>query len=508
MPENEFEKKVSSELQELKFKPSETVWMKVEERIRKKKRRRVFIILFLLAGLALLGYWQRDDLFGEKKEGIVKTGTPLQEKNNTVNDNAQNTPEETKTTTETQKLKPEISDKNAKKEKEESITNSSREAENKITDTKVLPKTTIDKKDFAENKNLNETKEKQTEIKPAPKKEIIETKDDLSISTINDHVPLKDSTKAILTQSNDIKQNEEQIIKPIENKIDSIKLDTTAKKEEIKKDSLVKKIDSLSKVVSVDSPVVNLPKRSFDKKWNLGIEFNPGVSSFNENFLSLNMNKMAADYNASPGSGSGSGNVAPADPSKRHAGFAFQIGAFAKKQFTQRTGVSLGLRYAYYSDNIHIGNRRNNASNILSQFLDAQGANQAYGAAGDTSQFTNHYHFIELPVNYVLTLNKNDSHPLKLQVGLKIGRMIGSSVLVYDTVANGIYYKSDKYFNKTQFGFSASLNWTVINKQKFQWTLGPVFDIHFNSLLNSPFEDRNYLFFTGLRTSLIFNSKK
>mgnify|MGYP001571368001 CR=1 FL=1 len=38
MPENEFEKKVSSEMPELKFKPSEKVWLHVEERIRKKKK--------------------------------------------------------------------------------------------------------------------------------------------------------------------------------------------------------------------------------------------------------------------------------------------------------------------------------------------------------------------------------------------------------------------------------------------------------------------------------------
>src|SRR6188474_1115547 len=71
MPENEFEKKVSSEMQELKFKPSEKVWLQVEERIRKKNKRRVFVIIFFFAGVALLGYWQRGNLFGETKKDIV-----------------------------------------------------------------------------------------------------------------------------------------------------------------------------------------------------------------------------------------------------------------------------------------------------------------------------------------------------------------------------------------------------------------------------------------------------
>src|SRR4030095_1209498 len=98
MPENEFEKKVSSEMQELKFAPSEKVWLRVEERIRKKNKRRVFVIIFLLAGLSLLGYWQRDNLFGEKKNDIVKTekqdesnSKPLGEATNNSATTTQNT---------------------------------------------------------------------------------------------------------------------------------------------------------------------------------------------------------------------------------------------------------------------------------------------------------------------------------------------------------------------------------------------------------------------------------
>jgi hypothetical protein len=73
MPENEFEKKVSSEMQDLRFKPSDNVWLRVEERIKKKKKRRVFVIIFFLAGFALLGYWQRSNLLGEQKSDIAKT---------------------------------------------------------------------------------------------------------------------------------------------------------------------------------------------------------------------------------------------------------------------------------------------------------------------------------------------------------------------------------------------------------------------------------------------------
>src|SRR4030095_10324511 len=109
MPENEFEKKVSSEMQELKFKPSEQVWLRVEERIKKKKKRRIFVVVFLLAGLGLLGYWQRNNLFGEQKNDIVNTEKQMEENadstkeinnSSTIKQNAETTkPEETKNTT-------------------------------------------------------------------------------------------------------------------------------------------------------------------------------------------------------------------------------------------------------------------------------------------------------------------------------------------------------------------------------------------------------------------------
>jgi len=82
MAEANFEKQVQQEKLGFKIKPSEEVWTKVEERIRKKKRRRIFFILFF-AGLALLGYWQRDLLFSEKVSVITETVSVPQENEST-----------------------------------------------------------------------------------------------------------------------------------------------------------------------------------------------------------------------------------------------------------------------------------------------------------------------------------------------------------------------------------------------------------------------------------------
>ena len=168
----------------------------------------------------------------------------------------------------------------------------------------------------------------------------------------------------------------------------------------------------------------------------------------------------------------------------------------------------MGLRYAYYSESIEIGAGNVPLSGNLSVYLNSQGANQAFSVAGNPIPVTNRYHFIELPVNYGLQLNRNKSYPLLWQVGFKIGKMIGNNALVYDTIAGGIYYESKKYFNQTQFGLSTNLNWTFVDKNRFQVGAGPVVNLHLNSLQDAPFEKNKYLFFIGLRSTIIFTNRK
>ena len=141
MPENEFEKKVSSEMQDLKFKPSDNVWLRVEERIKKKKKRRVFVVIFFLAGLALLGYWQRTNLFGEQKNDIAKTvqkdsSGEKQKEDNSQSTNEINNSSAIKQNTETTKP-------------EETTNTTGKTADNKPTDDRSV----IDKKDIAVSKN-------------------------------------------------------------------------------------------------------------------------------------------------------------------------------------------------------------------------------------------------------------------------------------------------------------------------------------------------------------------
>jgi hypothetical protein len=79
---------------------------------------------------------------------------------------------------------------------------------------------------------------------------------------------------------------------------------------------------------------------------------------------------------------------------------------------------------------------------------------------------------------------------------------------MYDTVFNGVYYENKSQLNKTQFSISTVFSWTIANNKQVQWNLGPVANFHLTKLVDNPFENKRYLFFVGLRTGVVFNSKK
>ena len=502
MPENEFEKKVSSEMQELKFKPSENVWLRVEERIKKKKERRIFMLIFLLAGLALLGYWQRVNLFGEQKNDVAKTqkdsdGEKQKEDNsrsaNEINDSStikQNTettsPEETKNTT------------------------------GKVVDNKLTgDRSVVDKKNIAVSKSeINKPKKNNegSKGKQGSVKTKKDNKPEASIAFVSANS--KKKNRVVDDLSKDLKTNSETTtkqaevdqteVKAVESKIDSAKAVTVVQE----KDTTTKK-DTLLKADPVKDPAPQIVKKDpLEKKWKWGLHITPGISSLNNNDISFGGAKSADFAYQNPVvSGPGAQPPPRQNPSDIKAGFALQIGAFAQRQLSSRTSFSLGLQYGYYSNVLHIGNLRFSGNNQFSS-VPGRNANQVYNAGSDTTKYTNSYHFIELPFLFQWQLNKNKAKPFIWSIGFTVGQLLSSNAIMYDTAFNGVYYKNKSQLNKTQFSLSTSFSWTIANNKNVQWNLGPVADIHLTKLIDNPFENKRYLFFVGLRAGVLLNSKK
>ncbi|HKC35256.1 MAG TPA: outer membrane beta-barrel protein, partial [Chitinophagaceae bacterium] len=473
MPENEFENKVSSEMQELKFKPSEQVWLRVEERIRKKNKRRVFIIIFLLSGLALLSYWQRSNLFGEKKNDIAKIvhGTSSGEKQK---ENSSKTSDETNSSSATKQ--------NTETVKQEETNNTpDKTINNKLAHEEPV----IDKKNIIVSSNEiykpKNNKKNETKTKPGSEKTKIEQKPEIDVDvvaansqrqkSIIDDIKTKDTLNVKAYAETDVKPDEvkQAEVKPVEDKIDSAKA-AVIQSEEI----LVKIKDIATKEIPLrDSAASVVEKNPLGKKWKWGLHFTPGISSLNDQGFSIGTNKSADAFNYQSPVGSGSGaSPIRQRPSDVKSGFAFQAGVLAQRQLSSHTGLSLGLQYGYYSNRLRIGNRRDslNRSNQLSNILDDK-ANFVYNAGGDTIRYTNRYHFIELPFLFQWQLNKNKAKPFIWNTGFTLGQLIATNAIMYDTAFNGIYYSNKSLQNKTQLSLSTGFSWTLANNKRVQWSL-------------------------------------
>jgi hypothetical protein len=304
-------------------------------------------------------------------------------------------------------------------------------------------------------------------------------------------------------EKEEVKQTE---VNPLETKIDSVNREIVGTEG-----AVVKTKDTVAKdVLTSDSAKLVIEKKPSARKWKWGLHLTPGISSLNDQGFSIGSNKSLDVYNYQNPVG-GSTGLPPArqQPSDARPGFALQAGVFAQRQLSPRTSFSLGLQYGYYSNVIHVGNRRDSltGNSQLSNVMDDK-ANGVYNAGGDTIKYTNRYHFIEFPLIFQWQLNKNKAKPFTWSAGFTIGQLIATNAIMYDTAFNGIYYSNKSQLNKTQFSLSTGFSWTLANNKRAQWSLGPVANIHLNRLLDNPFENKKYLFFVGLRAGILFNSKK
>lgn len=493
MPENKFENKVQQEMLGFKIKPSKEVWLNVEERIRKKKKRRFLFMIFFLAGLSLLGYWQRDFLYSDSDVLTVESTT-------TSNDKMMDS-KKIKTTAAAEHNKQFLAD--AAKESNQPNTSST---EKSIISTAKKIISSVNKKEETTVQGLIVTKKTPSVSNEASSNE----------STIN-HIATEKKLKEVTTK-------EKNFITKIADSISDVSTEKLVDEGIAKKNQInsiqktekeadliaVTKIfsDSLMKNESTADTLAVLKKTTAKSaKWKWGLHITPGKSFLNEKIFSISSNKNIRDLRANTSSVGSPSSTPPASPSKRETGFSLQLGGFAQRKISPRMELSLGFQYSYYSDHILVGGRRDSVLNFSPQLMAISDASIVYGAANASANYTNRYHFIELPVTLHIRLNKNLNKPFNLNLGVVAGQMFASNALVYDRSFGGIYYKNKSQFNKTQFSLTSGFEWTIPIR-KMQWNVGPTVDVHINRFMLNPNETDTYLLMFGLRTRIIFSSKK
>lgn len=550
MSDHEFEKQVQARMGGLKLSPSEVLWPQVEKGIRRARRRRriilwVPIMLLLIGGAAGYFVFLDKQSTGNNHLTVQKNNHPSKNSTNTENNSTQtpsgSTTADNKNTADNKK----VNGPGATQIPDSTIRDVSPTADDKEPANK--------KKDMEELKNklaAKETGEKQAAIsntkQPKPNYGVLSHKriNDLDYAedpSSNDRViaPKKnkktgnkgkqdnlnpDNAAAQITrQAKAIGQEKDstrQETLTIDSQADSIALAMAKQHDPVtaKEPATKRTADKTSEQVTAKLPPAPPKKNRIPSKWQFGVQGNVGGSHISRSGLfdlfskkntvveDLAANQMAnalPSYQGIP--------PAPKSPSGVKTGKSFSIGGFIQKPLSKRLAISTGLQYTYFSVETKVGTQEydprlvNNAltgSQVVSNYYRGNSATVlAYWGGNEMQDYTNRYHFIELPVTLHTQLNKGKVLPVIWDAGIAVSYLYRTNALHYDGT-NDVYYKDQDFFNPVQFSINSALNVELFSKKRHPVVVGPRVNYQLSNLLKKEVSSGQHLWSFGLNMKM------
>jgi hypothetical protein len=124
---------------------------------------------------------------------------------------------------------------------------------------------------------------------------------------------------------------------------------------------------------------------------------------------------------------------------------------------------------------------------------------------GDSSNYSNTFHLLSVPVEMLLQLNKGEKLPVQWHFGIEPGWMVGSNAIVQDT--SGFLFSDKSRINRFQLGIQTGVSFRFFQKTQYPLELGPVFQYMLTPAFKSGSISDGHLNFLGLRADWkIFNS--
>ena len=479
MQENEFEKRLREEMGEFRLRPSEVVWDKIEDELKKKKRRRVVFYIFMLAGLSLLGYsgyyllTPGKQILSEQKpananELIHKDQKP-----------GQNDVESQNAIPGVENIKPQNETKNT---------------EQIISPARITPTAGSGEQIGVKKQRANKrTVEMQMTDKPTlADKNITAAGETTILQSDKDSKPVM-APDVIPAPPLAIENNKVDKELPSENKqVNAGKPDSATATNEKQEQKLAVEGQQLKKKI----------------RW--GLDLSVGMSQINNKALSFSGVSQRADalYSNVPNAGVSSTRGG----SETLRGIAFKVGIVGELSITKKSSVTAGLGYAYYSNEIKTGAHKD--SSFVLNTMTAQAINldsyyqgsQVNNQGSQVIDYTNHYHFVQLPIGYQLQLNKGVKVPILWSIGLTPAYLFSTNALTYDTASGGIYYKNKDAFNRFHFNLNTGLAFRFGKANKLQWSLGPELSMDMTPLAKDAGQNR-YFMYGGITGRLFFKKK-
>lgn len=536
MSDHNFEKQIQQKLDELKIPPADTVWSSVENQIRKDKRRRRGVVFFPLL-LLIIGagfYFIFQNSFSSTNNNTVSksvsaSSNPLNDDNASPKvkpaDKQQEKlqdqlPNDVSTATKTpgsSKPEDELSRKNRNEElvADKEIIGKDVKGDKNVSSNAVRSgqgnlsrKTIVNDKITGANRDEKQQNNISTKVNidrnmstknklPVGKNQLERSKTKIEENQLEEPVIAK--AQEVNTNTDSLKDRA-SVIKEADTKIDSaINTDLTA----------TPNADSNSVAPAIPGNEKNIAaKKNKKSHWKWGLMASAGISNLNDgNFFDGIINGISGEKalvaDVSPNAVSNnSGNPPPTPitykPSAIEKGFSFSAGVFVQKNLSKRISLSTGLQYSYFSTHIRVGNRIDSFAMVQNAF-GSLNVSQYYRPTPTTTEYTNRFHFIELPLSGHLQLNRSTSVPVFVNAGLSLSYLVSTNALHFDS-QTGLYYKDNSLFNKLQSNLSAGFSIALWNKSKVPVHIGPQLQYGITNLMKQEVSAGKHFFYLGLNT--------
>lgn len=479
MRDNEFEKGVQEKMGEFRLQPSAPVWVEVERRIRERKRRRILILWFCLAGLVLagLGGWW----IGQNNERPERT--TVQEQNsstikNTIAIDSNNTTETNSlpatVNSELQVNSTQSSDKPAVAEIHKKNDPGNPVAGMKIP--VVVKDKQVKQPDQVGEKSIPGLKLIAGSGKKSRKKAAAIDPVRTDIAGNDNPVTQQDISKPVPEDAPVIVGNAPA---PVAGTAPVVVTGPVPVQ-------LASPIDTVQEVKPVEEKLSTTVNKSKKSKWQTGFVFAFGQAKLTRGTFSVFSNKSYDALQSGVSSGNGNFNNQSFADSIPLTGPAFHAGIFAKRKTGKRTAFSAGLNLAYYSGKQRVGILVDSVRQISAPF--STNTRDGFYRAGSSDRYTNRYYYIQVPLLFHWQLNKGAKWPpLDWENGLVPSFLAGSRALVYDQ-AGRIFFRDKSVYNTFSLVYQSGFTATFAGRTKHPLTAGVYYNYHFRGLqkLNPP----------------------
>jgi hypothetical protein len=498
MPANDLEKELQQKMLGLKLDPSGTVWDRVEEQIKQKKKRRRFIFwLWLFPLLSVSGYVMYLQVNKQPNPGKLATAQVKAAAEKNIVSHVGKQPEPKQLTVIKNNDDTAIAF-NGMQKAIAAVSNNTRlpvkkyEAEKNIAGaTYLLPgnKPTENIAGIATIYKKQKSKKTKNNIATGNK-----TAEEITWLKIPNTISGNDTAHVIVAKEVPVAENTFSEKNTVAKQANA---DSAVTLLQIKKDSISQQAVTIKKA---------------KKKTGLKFEIvsRVGFSGISDGgFLSgLTQNKSAADaglnasyvYALPPVA---SQVITPAQPER---GLNLTTGFNISSQLSKKISFKTGLQYSFYSTYIKVGSR------IETSVASLAISNTAYVRQFYTNNiisnnnYTNRYHFIELPLLLQWRINKNLQKPFTLNSGINISQLVATNALYYNKVAN-IYYEDKNAFNKTHVAVETYAGFTLFANKKFAVAAGPYIRYGIDNLVKKQANGSGHLVAAGLQLNVLLKNK-